>query len=332
MSKMKARKNLPVHIVEPHNDAVPFLHWAIASRLLPYSGIPVVHFDSHPDLLIPINLQADVVFKPQLLYESISIENWLLPLTYAKHLNQIVCVKPPWRQQIKTPEHTFSIGKCTATGKLRLVLSSSRLADAGSVKLTVIELLPDKHDEKEALRRLYHYSTVTNFSDENIGDTDKPAGECCFVSHLETKWFGLKLSVTEWKPQSCSSLADFTGQNLEEFLFLDSHQQADLNLLCRSCLEHREEKNVTFIMLHYFGCTLDDTELPHHISTLEQVRALQTSFKNLLEHLPKPTIVTIARSSDDGYCPKDVVDQYRIDILNILEELYGPVQINKHYE
>ncbi|CAG5121363.1 unnamed protein product, partial [Candidula unifasciata] len=70
--------------------------------------------------------------------------------------------------------------------------------------------------------------------------------------------------------------------------------QADLNLLCRSCLEYREERNVTFIMLHYFGCTLDDTELPHHISTSEQVRALQTSFKNLLEHLPKPTIVTIA--------------------------------------
>ncbi|CAG5125560.1 unnamed protein product, partial [Candidula unifasciata] len=232
MSKTKARKNLPVHIVEPHNDVVPFLHRAIASRLLPYSGIPMVHFDSHPDLLIPINLEADVVFKPQLLYESISIENWLLPLTYAKHLNQVVWVKPPWAQQIQTAEQTFSIGRCTATGKLRLsskenyflteglFCPAQDLADASSVKLTVIELLPDKwanlnphseesvetvtkkqsgivelqdlvgnkpyildvdldffstanpfknmlrHDEEEALRRLYHYPPVTDFSDE----------------------------------------------------------------------------------------------------------------------------------------------------------------------
>ncbi|BFZ19597.1 hypothetical protein BsWGS_22636 [Bradybaena similaris] len=421
MSKLKVRKNLPVHIVEPHNDVVPFLHRAIASRLLPYSGIAMVHFDSHPDLLIPINLQADVVFKPQLLYESISIENWLLPLTYAKHCDHIVWVKPPWAHQINTAEQTFSIGKCTATGKLRLsskenyfltealFCPAQGLAESSDVKLTVVELLPDKwadldaqnifpdnicaaennqgdneeeesvkpltrnqrqvtqlqdivsnkpyvldvdldffstanpfknmlrQDEEQALRRLYRYPTVIDFSDENIvafterRETQINQLENVF-SHLETKWFEDKTSDPESQLQSCSSLADFTGTSMEEFAFLDSQQQADLSFLCRSCLQHRAERNVTFIMLHYFGCTLDDTELPHHISTSEQVKALQASFRDLLEHLPKPTVVTIARSSDDGYCPKDVVDQYQIDVLKILEDLYGPLQINKHYE
>lgn len=73
------------------------------------------------------------------------------------------------------------------------------------------------------------------------------------------------------------------------------HRQADLIFLCKRLLQSKQRSEITFMVLHYFGCTLDDTELPHHISTPAQVSALETVLKNVLERLPKPAVVTIAR-------------------------------------
>ncbi|GFS21954.1 UPF0489 protein C5orf22 homolog [Elysia marginata] len=118
MEKCKKIKDLQVHIVEQHNDAVPPIHRAIASRLLPFSCAGMVHLDSHPDLLLPVHMQADTVFKPAELYDSLSIENWILPLVYAKHFNHIVWVKPPWAHQIPVSQQRFLIGQCTQSGCL----------------------------------------------------------------------------------------------------------------------------------------------------------------------------------------------------------------------
>ena len=49
-------------------QVVPHIHCAIASRHLPMSGIPMVHLDSHPDLLLPLHLQADDIFNKDKLY------------------------------------------------------------------------------------------------------------------------------------------------------------------------------------------------------------------------------------------------------------------------
>lgn len=44
---------LHVHIVEDHDEALHHVHRAIGSKKLPFSGIGLIHFDSHPDLLSP---------------------------------------------------------------------------------------------------------------------------------------------------------------------------------------------------------------------------------------------------------------------------------------
>jgi hypothetical protein len=44
---------LPVYIVEDHDEALPLIYRAIGSRHLPFEGIAFVHFDAHPDLLCP---------------------------------------------------------------------------------------------------------------------------------------------------------------------------------------------------------------------------------------------------------------------------------------
>lgn len=48
-----------VHVVEDHDEALHHVHRAIGSKKLPFSGIGLIHFDSHPDLLSP-NLQVRI--------------------------------------------------------------------------------------------------------------------------------------------------------------------------------------------------------------------------------------------------------------------------------
>lgn len=120
MSKLKKAKDLQVHIVEQHNDVVLPIHRAIASRLLPFSCAAMVHLDSHPDLLLPVHMQADTVFKPAELYELLSIENWILPLVYAKHFDHILWVKPPWARQIPVSKQRFFVGQCMQSGCIRV--------------------------------------------------------------------------------------------------------------------------------------------------------------------------------------------------------------------
>ena len=57
-------------------------------------------------------------------------------------------------------------------------------------------------------------------------------------------------------------------------------------------------------MIHDAGCTFDDSELPHHVSSKQEISALLSSTEKLLDFLgSKPTIITISRSSQDDYCP-----------------------------
>merc|ERR1719334_2222797 len=81
------RQSLPVHVVEDHNDALPWIYRAIGAKRLPFSDNVLLHFDSHPDLGVPQNLKADAVFDKEALFAETSIENWILPAVYAGHIN-----------------------------------------------------------------------------------------------------------------------------------------------------------------------------------------------------------------------------------------------------
>lgn len=47
--------------------------------------------------------------------------------------------------------------------------------------------------------------------------------------------------------------------------------------------------------VHQAGLTCDYVELPHHVSTEDEIEGLVQSIKVLLTDLPKPTLVTVAR-------------------------------------
>ena len=44
---------VPLSVVEDHDEALVVIYRAIGSKKLPLSGICLVHFDAHPDLLSP---------------------------------------------------------------------------------------------------------------------------------------------------------------------------------------------------------------------------------------------------------------------------------------
>lgn len=61
-------------------------------------------------------------------------------------------------------------------------------------------------------------------------------------------------------------------------------------------------------MIYAAGCTRDQGGLPYHISTEEEIiTAITKTLKLFLHNLPPPVLITVARSTDDGYCPPDQV-------------------------
>ena len=56
-----------------------------------------------------------------------------------------------------------------------------------------------------------------------------------------------------------------------------------------------QQPPVDFEMLYRAGCTFDGTELPHHVSSLQQIQQLMEASSSLLKALPAPKLITVAR-------------------------------------
>ncbi|XP_067857980.1 UPF0489 protein C5orf22 homolog isoform X2 [Heptranchias perlo] len=84
-------------------------------------------------------------------------------------------------------------------------------------------------------------------------------------------------------------------------------------------------------MVHQAGLTCDYSELPHHVSTEEEIDNLMSSVKRLFKDLPRPTLITIARSSLDDYCPSEQVDSIQERMLRVLRSCYGSLDVHLQY-
>ena len=58
---------------------------------------------------------------------------------------------------------------------------------------------------------------------------------------------------------------------------------------------------VDWMWLHEVGCGCDDTELPHHVSDLSEVKAMVAGLTECLASLPRPAAITIARCGGNGW-------------------------------
>ncbi|KAK9308665.1 hypothetical protein QLX08_001398 [Tetragonisca angustula] len=107
-----------------------------------------------------------------------------------------------------------------------------------------------------------------------------------------------------------------------------------VELIYRELTSAYKQSEIDWKIIHDAGCTRDDTDLPHHVTTPNDLdRLINGTFRSFLTALPvPPTIVTIARSSDDDYCPSENVDQIQIGVLDELRQYLGEVDVQLAYE
>ncbi|KAM6349832.1 UPF0489 protein C5orf22 homolog isoform 2-T2 [Podargus strigoides] len=434
-------------------QVLPFIYRAIGSKHLPASNISFVHLDSHPDLLIPVNMPADTVFDKEALFSELSIENWIMPAVYAGHISQVVWLHPPWAQQITEGKHHFLIGKDVSTTTIRvtgtdhyflsdgLYVPADQLENQKPLNLHVILINPTEasnsregNGEVASAKRLKlntddTASTASASSSVAHGDLDhstpsvkkkevqnisalngaETLSECsassslrnsecpisevvkeicqvlqkgdAYVLDIDLDFFSVKNPFKEMYTQEpllevdlhraprteyelLQELYNFKKphRNATEEDLLDCvenriHQLEDLEAafadLCDSDDEETLQKwasypgmkplvqlvhslktrmeSPDYEMVHQAGLTCDYVELPHHVSTEEEIEGLIQSIKVLLKDVPKPTLVTVARSSLDDYCPSQQVDIIQEKVLNLLGSVYGTLDVHLDY-
>jgi len=92
------------------------------------------------------------------------------------------------------------------------------------------------------------------------------------------------------------SLVTYTGPG-EEYL-------PQVSAIHEAVRKHCPREEVDWDLIHEAGQTFDDSELPHHVSSTAEIQAMIRQTEGLLNCLAKPpTVVTVARSSLDDYCP-----------------------------
>lgn len=76
--------------------------------------------------------------------------------------------------------------------------------------------------------------------------------------------------------------------------------------------------------------------LPDHESSEQEIQDMLKGLRDFLQPTtndppPPPCLVTIARSSDDGYTPATVVDWLEEQVVNLIKEVYGQgVEVVRH--
>ncbi|XP_029310135.1 UPF0489 protein C5orf22 homolog [Cottoperca gobio] len=413
---------LPVWIVEDHHDVVCHIYRAIASRHLPPQNIKMVHLDSHPDLLIPVNMSADTVFEKEKLFSELSIENWIMPMVYAGHVSCVAWLHPYWAQQITEGEHRMAVGRDPSTTTIRvtstdnyflsdgLYVSEKQLENSKALRLNVVKVNPVKPTEKQSeedTERCFakrarnageascselllrctdtlrpaegskNTSLAAADDDEDEGSTSYVVKRISaflsetepYILDIDLDFFSCKNPFKELYTQEeyaiLKELYNFRGpspdaeeEELDECVDRRVHQLEDLEAAFADLLEDDGEDTVTrwasnpgmssltqlvsslksrnlcpdYEMVHQAGLTCDSSELPHHISTDEEIDRLISAVQLFLKALPKPTLVTMSRSSLDEYCPVEQVDSVQSRVLAVLESLYGLLDLHKNYE
>lgn len=101
-----------------------------------------------------------------------------------------------------------------------------------------------------------------------------------------------------------------------------------------SCVrEYYDGIEVDWSIIHNAGLTCDATELPHHVSTGNELYEIFEWLERFLKTLEiAPVVITISRSSSDDYCPQEQVEYIQQSVLSVLRRVYGKIDIKCFYE
>lgn len=360
---------MPVHIVDDHNDALRYIYREIGSKHLPLYGNVMLHFDSHPDMSIPKDMPADYVYEKEQLFDSLSIENWILPAAYAGHFDKIIWVKPPWARQFADGETVFNIGKHKTSGMIRLTNSTDFYLSEGlycleedlinvkTIKLFVFTMCGSVfgggEENFDVLRAKFieytkdnpHY--ILDF-DCDFFSTNNPFLTMYEKANLYTN---LHKIYTFNSPRDredvnslvqCSRSREILLQELESvFMHLDDGKSLNdyptenltaVNIEDLTFVVGELLKNydtIDWLIVHNAGCTIDNIELPNHHTELPDIAKAMEIVINFLHIISEPAAITIALSTGDEYCPLDSARFINDTLLSKLECLYNKLNVQR---
>ncbi|XP_063721503.1 UPF0489 protein C5orf22 homolog [Symsagittifera roscoffensis] len=348
---LNLESRIAVNIVEDHDDALHIIYREIGAKRIPFANLALIHFDAHPDLMIPETLQADDIKDKSALFASLGIENWILPAVYAGHFSTIVWIHPPWANQLPDtdPDKPLDlvIGKDPVSGLLKISCVHDYF-------LSALVYAPPERLKNQVPFKLY----VLNSSDEQcistvrtitlsqkyILDIDLDYFSCLnpFKGIFSPSDFEIIRSYYDFEPPTskserrsinmCLSKRRRQIDALENIVLKGKTGTVEYNALT-SVLKKGHDPEI----VHNCGMTFDTTELPHHKSSELEIKSSMYDFSHLVASAFSsseccPSLVTIARSSLDDYCPKDQVDRIQYKVIECLEEFYQMMGVYYHFD
>ncbi|XP_071628562.1 UPF0489 protein C5orf22 homolog [Temnothorax longispinosus] len=204
--------------------------------------------------------------------------------------------------------------------------------DFTAVSSALRQYLPEKDTPYILDIDLDFFSTKNPFKDlhERVNLYDKLAPLFTYKRAESNDPEVLKESMIE-RNQQLSELKDLFGY-LEEHRSLKGYDGSKtsryeaVDRLFQEVTSAYRDPEIDWMLVYNAGSTIDDTVLPEHVTEPNDLdRLINGTFRLFLTALPtSPTIVTIARSSEDDYTPLESVDQIQVDVLDQLRERLGP--------
>ncbi|ALC45146.1 MESR6 [Drosophila busckii] len=361
-SSLRKFGRIPVFIVDYHNDVLEFIYRCLATRHLPLEKNILVHFDSHPDLVVARDIPASASYDKDTMLTELSIENWIMPTLYAGHFDRVVWLKNSWCQQIPTGKHEFKIGHKDDRIGVDCPLdyfiaegnycTGDELQESRTVQLQVHDADNDKLNPLDFLSTEDATSFVLDI-DLDFFSTSNPFLEIykdanCYAQLTEIFHFEsvepAKQAGTATTAHYCATAAIRQKQldalkrifwHLEEHRSFDGLEKPDEAVITAeiyakivSLAEQLQEKypddEIDWMLIFDSGSTTDNNGLPHHISSTKELEDYFVSFKRFLQQLPVPPVaITMAHSAQDDYCPQDQVAFIEEQVLRLLREVFG---------
>ncbi|KAM8708082.1 hypothetical protein ACLKA7_015109 [Drosophila subpalustris] len=361
-SNLRKFSRIPVFIVDYHNDVLEFIYRCLATRHLPLERNVLVHFDSHPDLVVARDIPASDSYNKDTMLNELSIENWIMPTLYAGHFDRVVWLKNSWCQQIPTGKHEFRIGHKEDRIGVDCPLdyfiaegnycTTDELQESRPVQLHVHDADSDTLDPSQFLSEQDAGGFILDI-DLDFFSTSNPFLEIykdanCYAQLTEIFHFE---SVEPAKKAGTATIADYCATaatrqkqldalkrifwHLEEQRSFDGLEKPDETVitpeiyakivqLAEQLQAKYPDDEIDWLLIFDSGSTTDNNGLPHHISTTKELEEYFAHFKRFLQRLPVPPVaITMAHSAQDDYCPQDQVAFIEQQVLRLLRDVFG---------
>nr|XP_036226659.1 UPF0489 protein C5orf22 homolog isoform X2 [Bactrocera oleae] len=328
-------QRIPIFIADYHNDVLEFIFRCLATRHLPLENNILIHFDSHPDMVISREIPASASFDKETMLAELSIENWIMPACYAGHFNRVIWLKNSWCQQIPIGKYNFQIGhkndKISVDCPLDYFISEDTSSD--SAPIDTAQFIKEADGPNFVLDIDLDFFSTSNPFLEIYKDAN------CYKQLTDIFHFEPEVKdcggTTERRKLQLEALKKIF-EHLEETRTLDGLTPApDPNIiapetyarienLAKSLQKHYADDEIDWLLIYDSGSTTDTNGLPHHISTSKELEQYIGQFKCLLQNLPSPPVlITMACSAEDDYCPKHQVGVIQERVLQVLREVFG---------